>query len=59
MSGKVTIIGIPYDKKSSYLKGPREAPEKIRAALNSPSSNLWTEKGINLGVEGRLSDHNE
>jgi arginase len=55
-SGGVTIIGIPYDEKSSHLKGPSEAPERIRRALNSPSTNLWTEMGLDLGEKGVLSD---
>jgi len=56
MPGKIALIGIPYDGKSSFLKGPSEAPGKIRAALNSPSSNLWTETGLDLGEKGILSD---
>ena len=56
MPNKISIIGIPYDEKSSYLRGPGEAPKKIREALNSPSSNLWTETGFDLGEEGTLAD---
>jgi agmatinase len=56
MGSKVAIIGLPYDEKSSFLKGPSEAPQKIRGALNSPSWTLWTEMGVNLGEESIFSD---
>ncbi|MFB0508458.1 MAG: agmatinase [Thermodesulfobacteriota bacterium] len=56
MGDKVAIIGLPYDEKSSFLKGPSEAPQKIRAAMNSPSWNLWTEMGLNLGEKSIFSD---
>ncbi len=56
MGKRVAIIGLPYDGKSSFLKGPSEAPQRIRAALNSPSSNLWTEMGFNLQEETLFSD---
>lgn len=56
MGSKVAIIGLPFDEKSSFLKGPSEAPQKIRAALNSPSSTLWTEMGLNLGEKSIFSD---
>lgn len=56
MGNKVAIIGIPYDEKSSFLKGSSEAPQKIRSALNSPSWNLWTEMGLNLGEKSIFSD---
>ena len=41
-------MGIPFDNNSSFLKGPAEAPPKIRDAFNSFSTNKWTEKGIDL-----------
>ena len=40
---KVIIQGILYDEKSSYQRGPKLAPPKIREALYSGSSNLYTE----------------
>jgi agmatinase len=56
MGRKIAMIGVPYDEKSSFLKGSAEAPSKIREALNSPSSNLWTERGVDLGKDDVLSD---
>ncbi len=43
-----TLLGIPSDENSSFLKGPAKAPPLIRKALYSESSNLWTETGIDL-----------
>lgn len=44
----VVVMGIPYDRNSSFLRGAAAAPEKIWEAFNSPSANLWAENGINL-----------
>ena len=52
----VTLLGIPNDDNSSFLKGTAEAPPAIRRALESPSSNLSTESGLDLGHEPRLRD---
>ncbi len=41
----ISLIGIAYDEKSSYLRGPAEAPAAIRRALASGSSNSWSEDG--------------
>jgi agmatinase len=45
----VAILGAPLDCYSSYLRGAALAPEHIRRALGSPSSNLSTECGLDLG----------
>jgi arginase len=50
------LLGIPFDAASSYLRGAAEAPAAIRRALHSPSSNLWTEDGVDLGEAGRFID---
>ncbi len=36
----VTILGIPFDANSSYLRGAAQAPPLIRQALFSDSANL-------------------
>jgi len=41
--GGPTLIGLPYDASSSYLRGPAQAPAAIREALHCDSSNAWTE----------------
>lgn len=44
---KIVLIGVPWDKKSSFLQGAALAPNRIRAALHSGSANYWTELNIN------------
>lgn len=44
----ISIIGVPYDGNSSFLRGAAAAPEAIRHSLFCPSSNLWAENGIDL-----------
>jgi arginase len=52
----VSVLGIPFDANSSFLRGPAQAPKLIRQALNSDSSNLWTEDGFDLGRDGAIHD---
>lgn len=52
----VAIIGIPYDDKSSYLKGPAKGPQAIREASTSKMINAWTELGVDLESEIRMTD---
>ena len=40
---EIIIQGINFDEKSSYQKGAKHAPKKIREALYCGSSNLFTE----------------
>jgi agmatinase len=51
-----TLLGVPFDAASSFLRGAAAGPAAIRAALLSPSSNLWTESLRDLGVPGALED---
>jgi arginase family enzyme len=44
----VTLLGIPFDANSSYLRGPAKAPRAIRETLHSGASNLCTEEGFDL-----------
>ena len=54
--GAPTLLGIPFDGYSSYLRGAGEAPAKIREALRCDASNSWTESGVDLGVAGVYGD---
>ena len=56
LGGTPTLIGLPYDASSSYLRGPAAAPPAIREALWSPSANSWTELGVDIGAEGVMAD---
>jgi arginase len=52
----ISLLGIPFDANSSYLRGPAQAPKFIREELYSGSSNLWTEDGIDLGRKNFFHD---
>ncbi len=43
MSPAPTLLGVPWDGNSSYLRGAALAPPAIRAALRHESSNSWNE----------------
>jgi arginase len=51
-----TLLGIPLDVNSSYLRGPAGAPAKIREALRSDASNKWSELGVDVGAAGAFAD---
>jgi arginase len=51
-----TLLGIPLDVNSSYLRGPASAPGKIREAFNSDASNKWSELGTDVGAERAFAD---
>lgn len=53
---QATLLGLPFDGQSSFLKGAAEAPPLIRRAFTSPSTNTWTEGGENLENHPRLRD---
>ena len=44
----ISVIGLRYDKKSSFLRGPALAPPLIREALFSESGNQYSEKGVDV-----------
>jgi arginase len=56
---KVSLLGIPHDEYSSFLRGPAEAPPLIRRELHSDAYSIWTETGVDLGAPGRLVDHGD
>jgi len=51
-----TLLGIPLDINSSYVRGPAAAPPKIRQALHCDASNKWSELGIDLGAHAAFAD---
>jgi arginase len=52
----ICVLGVPFDVNSSFRRGPALAPSRIRESYFSDSSNLWTEKGIDLGSVNGLYD---
>ncbi len=55
----VSILGVPNDDNSSFMKGPAEAPALIRGELRSDAYSSWSETGIDLGAAGRIVDHGD
>jgi agmatinase len=51
-----TLLGIPLDVNSSYLRGPSQAPGKIREVWRSDASNKWSEWGVDVGAAGAFRD---
>ena len=51
MIGKITLQGILYDEKSSFLRGPEMAPPEIRAAYHSSSANYYAENGMEISPD--------
>lgn len=45
---ELAIIGVPFDEKSSYLRGAAAGPDAIRASSTGKARNPETELGIDL-----------
>ncbi|MEA1881006.1 MAG: agmatinase [Candidatus Marinimicrobia bacterium] len=43
----LSILGIPLDENSSFLRGPAKAPPLIMDAFHSDASNMFAENGVN------------
>lgn len=56
---KFSLLGIPNDDNSSFMKGTSEAPDLIRRELLCDAYSMWSETGIDLSVAGRLVDHGD
>ena len=56
---KLSLLGIPHDENSSFLKRPSEAPPLIRRELLLRRVQHVERTGIDLGVAGRLVDHGD
>lgn len=54
--GMVTLLGLPSDENSSYMRGASLAPAQIRKVLHGGSTNLCAENGLDLGAESRYTD---
>ncbi|MEX0313727.1 MAG: agmatinase [Allomuricauda sp.] len=48
---KITVQGILYDEKSSFMRGPGLAPPLIREAYHSHSANYYAEDGSLIAPE--------
>jgi len=52
----IAILGVPYDEKSSYLRGPAKGPPAIREASTEEELNAWTELGVDLKKQVSMAD---
>jgi agmatinase len=43
-----SLLGVPYDRHSSYLRGSAKAPASVRRALHGGSANYTTELGVDV-----------
>ncbi len=55
-SGRVALVGLPFDEQSSFLRGASKAPPEIRRELFCDSGSLCTEAGLDLACEDRWID---
>lgn len=46
----IAVLGVPFDKNSSFRRGSAFAPACIQESFYSESSNLWTENQTDLGA---------
>ncbi|MHB9403096.1 arginase family protein [Mesorhizobium sp. RSR380A] len=54
---RVSLLGIPHDENSSYLKGAAAAPALIRRELKSDAHSSWSETGFD--VADSFVDHGD
>lgn len=55
----ISLLGIPNDDNSSFMRGPAEAPPLIRRELFSDAYSSWSETGYDLGAAGMIADHGD
>jgi arginase len=55
----ISLLGIPHDDNSSFMKGASEAPPLIRRELLSDCYSSWSETGFDVCAAGRLIDHGD
>lgn len=52
----IAVLGVPFDEKSSYLRGPAKGPRAIREASTEEELNTWTELGVDLEKQVTMVD---
>jgi len=53
---KIAVLGVPFDEKSSYLRGAAGGPAAIRAVSTGKCYCGWTELGVNLEEDTVMVD---
>jgi len=52
----ISLLGVPHDAHSTFLRGTAQAPPLIRKAFWNPSTNTCSELGVELGTAGLIDD---
>ncbi len=52
----ISVLGIPLDENSSFIRGAAGAPKKIMEAYHSPSANYCAENGADVSKDNRWKD---
>ena len=58
LAPRLALLGLPWDRSSSFERGAAAAPPHIRRALWSPSTNSATEAGVDI-EPATLDDHGD
>jgi agmatinase len=56
---RFSLLGIPHDDNSSYMKGPSEAPPLVRQMLYCEAYGDCSETGAAIVADGRIVDHGD
>lgn len=56
MPASAQLLGIPFDTKSSFLRGPALAPDLIRQTFHNGSSSYVAENGLDVREDLALTD---
>lgn len=56
---QVSLLGVPHDAHSSYMRGAAEGPPLIRRELFNDAYSIWSESGVDLSAPGRLVDRGD
>lgn len=56
---RFSLLGIPHDDNSSFMKGPAEAPPLIRQKFYCDAYSDFSESGIETAAKDRIQDHGD
>ncbi|MHB8095108.1 MAG: agmatinase [Candidatus Aminicenantales bacterium] len=56
---RIAVLGVPFDEKSSYLRGAAGGPAAIRRTSTGKCYNEYTELGVDLATETVLVDRGD
>lgn len=56
---KLSLLGVPHDDNSSFMKGAAEGPPRIRSQLYNDAYCEFSETGFHVTAGGRIVDHGD